>query len=624
MSNIRILDEKTAGKIAAGEVIERPAGVLKELLENAVDAGASCINITIEGSGKDLIRINDNGCGMNEEDLALSVLRHATSKIGSFGDLEHLNTFGFRGEALYSVAAVSRMALTSCTGEGPGNRLEIHAGKVVSKSPAPSIKGTTVEIRDLFFNTPARLKFLKSDSYERACLLKVIEESALANLQVSYRVTVNGRDVYDLPVQTAPLPQAAVQRAKDILGEEVAQCLLYKEFEEMGLRILLTPADKLVNVRDMQYVFVNRRPIDSKIVQQAIYKAYQNVRPKDRHPAFVAYMTLPPADFDVNIHPQKRDIRFVNENRVFGFIMHAAGETVFQNTQPIEVAVESPSVSLPAAAQPAAEQLFTRAPSPIIQTQTSSFLEQAFPAQTDFPRNTGYLLRETEEPVDYTAKPLTVPAKEEIVKEESHAFVLPVDGEPSWYQGPYHYLGQLQRSYLLFENPQGLVLIDQHAAQERVLFEHYLDEFERHSVKVQKLLFPIRVDLPPSNLETLLSWSDFLKTAGFEIEPFSARTVQVHTLPYMIRFKEDDMKEFIISLAQVVGDPAKSTETLKRKMVAMLACKKAIKAHDQISATEAEGLLENMKKCKDGMHCPHGRPCVASLPIKDIAKLFGR
>ncbi len=624
MSNIRILDEKTAGKIAAGEVIERPAGVLKELLENAVDAGASCINITIEGSGKDLIRINDNGCGMNEEDLALSVLRHATSKIGSFGDLEHLNTFGFRGEALYSVAAVSRMALTSCTGEGSGNRLEIHAGKVISKSPAPSIKGTTVEIRDLFFNTPARLKFLKSDSYERACLLKVIEESALANLQVSYRVTVNGRDVYDLPAQTAPLPQAAVQRAKDILGEEVAQCLLYKEFEEMGLRILLTPADKLVNVRDMQYVFVNRRPIDSKIVQQAIYKAYQNVRPKDRHPAFVAYMTLPPADFDVNIHPQKRDIRFVNENRVFGFIMHAAGETVFQNTQPIEVAVESPSVSLPEAAQPAAEQLFTRAPSPITQTQTSSFLEQAFPAQTDFPRNTGYLLRETEEPVDYTAKPLTVPAKEEIVKEESHAFVLPVEGEPSWYQGPYHYLGQLQRSYLLFENPQGLVLIDQHAAQERVLFEHYLDEFERHSVKVQKLLFPIRVDLPPSNLETLLSWSDFLKTAGFEIEPFSARTVQVHTLPYMIRFKEDDMKEFIISLAQVVGDPAKSTETLKRKMVAMLACKKAIKAHDQISAAEAETLLEDMKKCKDGMHCPHGRPCVAQLKMKEIEKLFGR
>ena len=195
---------------------------------------------------------------------------------------------------------------------------------------------------------------------------------------------------------------------------------------------------------------------------------------------------------------------------------------------------------------------------------------------------------------------------------------------PEWYRGPYHYLGQLQRSYLLFENPLGLVIIDQHAAQERVLFEHYLEAFEARSVKVLKLLLPVHVDLPPSNRETLLSWAGWLKTAGFELEPFSARTVLVRTMPHMIRFKEDDMKEFIVSLSQVVGDPSKSTETLKRKMVAMLACKKAIKAHDQISPAEAEGLLENMKNCKDGMHCPHGRPCVAQLDMKQLDKLFGR
>ena len=168
------------------------------------------------------------------------------------------------------------------------------------------------------------------------------------------------------------------------------------------------------------------------------------------------------------------------------------------------------------------------------------------------------------------------------------------------------------------------MLIDQHAAQERVLFEHYLAAFEKRDVKVQKLLFPLHVDLPPSNVETLLSWKEWLQTAGFEIESFSARTVLVHTRPDMIRFQEDDLKEFIVSLAQLVGDPTKSTETLKRKMVAMLACKKAIKAHDAISAAEAEALLENMKKCKDGMHCPHGRPCVAQLAMKDIGKLFGR
>ena len=622
MSKIHVLDEKTAGKIAAGEVIERPAGVLKELLENAVDAGASAINIDIEGAGRTLIRINDNGCGMSEDDLLLSIQRHATSKINSFSDLETLQTFGFRGEALYSVAAVSRMAITSCRESGQGHRVEIHAGKIFAQSPAPSIKGTTVEIRDLFYNVPARLKFLKSDSYERACLLKVIEESALANLKVGYRVMINGRSVYDLPAQTGELPQSAVNRAKQILGEEVAQSLLFKEFGELGLKLFLTPADKLVSVRDMQYIFVNRRPIDSKTVQQAIYKAYQNVRPKDRHPAFLVYMTLNPADFDVNIHPQKRDIRFVNESKVFGFVMNAAGETIFKNARPVEVTLP-PKIDLPAPAQPAAEKLFTPSPMETFAHTVAEPLKLG-----DFKPKNNFTLRETEEPAEYVARPEepskipSVPAKS-VASPAAPADLVSADA-PEWYRGPYHYLGQLQRSYLLFENPLGLVIIDQHAAQERVLFEHYLEAFEARSVKVQKLLFPVHVDLPPSNTETLLSWAGWLKTAGFELEPFSARTVLVRTMPHMIRFKEDDMKEFIVSLSQVVGDPSKSTETLKRKMVAMLACKKAIKAHDQISPAEAEGLLENMKKCKDGMHCPHGRPCVAQLDMKQLDKLFGR
>lgn len=622
MSNIHLLDEKTAGKIAAGEVIERPAGVLKELLENAVDAGASAINIDIEGAGRTLIRINDNGCGMSEDDLLLSIQRHATSKINSFSDLETLQTFGFRGEALYSVAAVSRMAITSCREGGQGHRVEIHAGKIFAQSPAPSIKGTTVEIRDLFYNVPARLKFLKSDSYERACLLKVIEESALANLKVGYRVMINGRSVYDLPAQTGELPQSAVNRAKQILGEEVAQSLLFKEFGELGLKLFLTPADKLVSVRDMQYIFVNRRPIDSKTVQQAIYKAYQNVRPKDRHPAFLVYMMLNPADFDVNIHPQKRDIRFVNESKVFGFVMNAAGETIFKNARPVQVTLPS-KIDLPAPAQPAAEKLFTPSPMETFAQAVAEPLKLG-----DFKPKNNFTLRETEEPAEYVARPEepskipSAPAKSVAAPAEP-ADLVSADA-PEWYRGPYHYLGQLQRSYLLFENPLGLVIIDQHAAQERVLFEHYLEAFEARSVKVQKLLFPVHVDLPPSNTETLLSWAGWLKTAGFELEPFSARTVLVRTMPHMIRFKEDDMKEFIVSLSQVVGDPSKSTETLKRKMVAMLACKKAIKAHDQISPAEAEGLLENMKKCKDGMHCPHGRPCVAQLDMKQLDKLFGR
>lgn len=629
MSNIHVLDEETYSKIAAGEVIERPAGVLKELLENSVDAGATAVNIDIEGSGKTLIRINDNGKGMSAEDLELSVLRHSTSKIRHFEDLDRLQTFGFRGEALYSVSAVSRVSISSCEEGGDGNRIEVAAGKVTGKSPAPSIKGTTVEIRDLFYNTPARLKFLKSDSYERACLLKVAEESALANVRVAYRVHVNGREVYNLPAENGELKEAVIRRARHILGEAVADSLIFKEFEPMGLKLFVSPADNLVTVRDFQYVFVNRRPIDSKTVQQALYKAYQNVRGKDRHPAFLVYMSLEPSEFDVNIHPQKRDIRFINESRVFGFLMNSVGETVFGSARPIQMTAQPsasapgpmPSVSLPPAAQPSAQELFYAASQPLggVPKENNAF---SVKPQT-------FSVRETEDPVDYVASPAFAPAP---VPSASCVSEPPLaapegrvsNGGPAWYQGPYHYLGQLQKSYLVFENPYGLVLIDQHAAQERVLFEHYLAAFDNHNLKVQELIFPIHVDLPPSNVESLMSWADWLKTAGFEIARFSAHTVLVSTMPYIVRFKEDDMKEFIVSLAQVVGDPSKSTETLKRKMIAMLACKKAIKAHDQISPAEAEGLLENMKKCNDGMHCPHGRPCVAQMSMKDIGKLFGR
>ena len=613
MNKIHVLDEKTAGQIAAGEVIERPAGVLKELLENAIDAGAQAVHIDIEGGGRELIRINDDGCGMTPADLAASVLRHATSKIKQFEDLNKLHTFGFRGEALYSVAAVSRMNMTSCIEGGEGSRLTIEGGKVLSQSPAPAIRGTTVEIKDLFFNVPARLKFLKSDSYERACLLKVIEESALANLQVGYTVVSSGKQVYHLPAQTKDGPDAVLARAKEILGQEVGDGLVFKRFEKMGLQIFITPPDKLVATRDLQFMFVNRRPVESKTIQQAIYKAYQNVRSKDRHPAFIVYIDLDPASFDVNIHPQKRDIRFADERHMFGAIMWAVSETVFGSATAVQMQVKPMESAVESVAPLSVEDL------PTVDKTTeppAELFSSGMSTVAASPR-VAFKLREPEE-----SAPTSIPTSEKT--KPVIASQIGSGSNPSWWHGPYHYLGQLEQTYLVFENPEGLVLIDQHAAQERVLFEQYLHAFEARKVAVQDLIFPIHVDLTPSNAESLMSWAEWLKGAGFELTRFSARTVLVNTVPSMLRFKEDDMKSFIISLSQVVGDPSKSDDQLKRKMVALLACKKAIKAHDQISAAEAEGLLENMKKCKDGMHCPHGRPCVVTLNTKDIAKLFGR
>lgn len=624
MNKIRVLDEKTAGQIAAGEVIERPAGVLKELLENSVDAGARSVRVDIEGGGRELIRINDDGCGMSPQDLAASVLRHATSKITRFEDLAALHTFGFRGEALYSVAAVSKMTISSCTEGGEGSRLEVQGGKVTAQSPAPAIRGTTVEIRDLFFNVPARLKFLKSASYERACLLKVVEESALANLSVGYTVVSSGREVYRLPAQSGDEKETVLARAKEILGEEAGHALVCKFFDGLGLKIFITPPDKLVATRDLQFIFVNRRPVESKTVQQAVYRAYQNVRPKDRHPAFIIYMDLDPASFDVNIHPQKRDIRFADERAMFNAVLQAVSDTVFGSAVPVQI---KPQES-PRAPQPAPQAVLPQVtPAPaasagLFETVPEEAVGVPQAAKSDFAPKRIFTVRETEDPVPYRAVSgefcaPAVPAGQAALPEETAS-------APSWWHGPYHYLGQLEKTYLVFENPDGLVLIDQHAAQERVLYEHYLKAFERRKVTVQDLIFPIHVDLAPSNAESLMSWVPWLKEAGFDLTRFSARTVLVNTVPSMLRFKEDDMKAFVESLSQIVGDPDKSSEDLKRNMVALLACKKAIKAHDQISAAEAEGLLENMKKCQDGMHCPHGRPCVAVLGTKDLAKLFGR
>ncbi len=626
MNKIKVLDEETASRIAAGEVIERPAGVLKELLENSIDAGARQVHIDLEGGGRELIRIHDDGCGMTPADLAASVLRHATSKITRFEDLNELHTFGFRGEALYSVAAVSKMTLTSCTEGGEGSRLEVAGGKVLSQSPAPAVRGTTVEIRDLFYNVPARLKFLKSVSYERACLLKIVEESALANLSVEYTVLSSGREVYRLPSQTGSLQQAVLARARCILGEEAGAGLVFKEFADLGLRIFITPPDKLVASRDLQFMFVNRRPVESKTVQQAVYKAYQNVRPKDRHPAFLLYMDLDPASFDVNIHPQKRDIRFADEHAMFAAVSKAVAETVFSSARPVQIQVRAPQAAAPAAPRAPLPPWPEMTPAP----QASAGLFEPEPGEVrgvpaapapEFAPQAVFTARETEDPVPYRAVSSEFAAPSAV---HSSVPAAAAESSPAWWHGPYHYLGQLEKTYLLFENPEGLVLIDQHAAQERVLFEHYLTAFEERKVQVQELIFPIHVDLPPSNAESLMSWAPWLKEAGFDLTQFSPRTVLVNTVPSLLRFKEDDMKAFVQSLAQIVGDPAKASEQLKRNMVALLACKKAIKAHDQISAAEAEGLLENMKKCKDGMHCPHGRPCVAVLRTKDIAKLFGR
>lgn len=627
MKRIKLLDPKTAGKIAAGEVIERPSGVLKELLENSLDSGASVINVDIEKAGKKLIRVNDNGQGIGQEDLPTALLRHSTSKITDFEDLDGLNTFGFRGEALYSVAAVSKITIYSCVEGEKGAMIQAEGGKIVNQAPAPALKGTTVEVRDLFFNTPARLKFLKSDAVERSHLLSCAEEAAMANPETAFNVRTDGNKIYALASQKDD--EAGLRsRLSKIIGEEIVKNLLYIEDKQFGFKAFVSPADKLGPARDRQFFFVNRRPITCKLLQQALYKAYQPYREKDKHPSAVIYMTLPPSEFDVNIHPQKKDIKFIRESEVFNFICSKIAETLLKNnqSQSLQIKTSRQPVALEAAAS------FASAPVPL--EQNAFFSESKIPAPADFlnvatPKTEPSMqARDFEEPPSYNIN------KEEPSAEISYAqkpktpdqTLIPQSGpnEPLWFKGPYTYLGQLQQSYLLFENPQGLVLIDQHAAQERIYFEEYLAQIEASAVQVQPLMFPVSVPLPASKLEAVLAWQNVLAQTGFEISRFSTSTLSINAVPNLLKFKEESIKNFIISLSDVIGDPAKSDDKLKYRLISTMACKKSIKAGEKLEKVQAEALLNNMKKCKDALHCPHGRPTMITLEMKEITRKFGR
>ncbi|MCM2268033.1 MAG: DNA mismatch repair endonuclease MutL [Elusimicrobiales bacterium] len=579
MPEIKVLPEDVVSKIAAGEVIERPASVLKELLENSLDAGAGRIEVELKKAGRGLIRVHDDGRGMDREDLRLALGRHATSKLASFDDLYSLATFGFRGEALYSIFAVSRLKLTSCrAGADSGYGIEGEGGHVTAEVPAPPVKGTTIEASDLFFNTPARAKFMKSDTAERAHLIKTVEEAALANLGTAFRLVIDGAEILSLPVLPGGLWENLKHRAAAIFGKSVYAGLARIEGKTAGMAVygFVSRPDALGATRANQYFFVNRRPVGSALLRQALYRGYGHML-TGKHPACALFLELDPGAFDANIHPQKRDVKFSSENEIFKTISNTVYEELLsKQTAAVQFSAPAgdnkftpPDVpayrEAAAAAQPAAE---------------ASGLFDALPAAAAAP-------------ADWRGKDLA-------------------------------YLGQLAKSYLLFECESGLLVVDQHAAQERVLFERYLEEFSRGAIKVQPLLVPLEAELSRSQMETVLKWRDWMKTAGFEIDQRGPAVALLRAAPALFYFTQAAFTEFLGYLSEVLGEPQAAAEDMKRGVIATMACKKSIKAHDFVKPQEALRLMEDLKKAKDGHHCPHGRPTLFHLSAADIARRFQR
>ncbi|MBI4423065.1 MAG: DNA mismatch repair endonuclease MutL [Elusimicrobia bacterium] len=592
---IRRLPPDVASRIAAGEVIERPASVLKELLENALDAGARRIQVESREAGKKLLRVSDDGGGMAPADCRLAFERHATSKIGRLEDLERLATFGFRGEALFAIAAVSRASVTSCPkGSRSGWRVDLEGGRVTDEREAPPAPGTSIEVRDLFFNTPARAKFLKSDASEKSHLTRIIEEASLAHPEVGFAYTSEGRSGLRLAAHAADggaASEAALRaRAKEVLGEDLAAGMLWvsEDHPGLGVRALVTGADSMAATRSLQFWFLNRRPIASRLLQQALYRAYDAFRGRDRHPACVVWLEMPPDRFDVNVHPAKREVRFRGERAMFEAVSGSISAALLRSKG-------IPTVSRPSILAP--DQ---------VREAIAAYQSRAASAS---------------EPAEAAAPP--PPRGETPALALGEAWTGAGSDRPRWYTPPFRFLGQIEQAYLVFDAAGGLLLVDQHAAQERILFERYRAELREGRVRTQPLMLPLPVELPASQVQGVLAQADRLKAAGFEVAAFGKTTVHVRAAPALFS-RAGDLKELVYRMLDDLQTPASAATGVLRHALAAVACKAAVKAHDRLGAAESLKLLEDLKDCEDGTACPHGRPSMISLSRDELARRFRR
>ncbi|MBI5243314.1 MAG: DNA mismatch repair endonuclease MutL [Elusimicrobia bacterium] len=556
-------------------MIERPASALKELIENSLDAGAARVEVSVEGAGRKLLRVRDDGCGMEPADCRAAFERHATSKISDLDDLEGLSTFGFRGEALYSIAAVARVSLTSCRpGSKCGFAVEAEGGRIVREREAPPIPGAAVEVRDIFHNVPARLKFLRSEASEKARLARVVEDAALANPSVAFIFKTGPRATLEYPAERAAEEGERLRaRLGEVLGEELAASLLYAETRRGGvlLRAFISPAEKLVATRQLQYVFVNRRPVSCRTIQQALYRSYEPFRAQSRHPVAIVFAEVPSGDLDVNVHPQKREVRFRREGEVFEAVVSALSGA-------------------------------------LLASKSGSGLDIGHSTAVPYPQAPG-AGSVCERGAGRDAQP-------------SIAFE-PAASGPRWHRPPLRFLGQIERTYLVFEAAGGLLVLDQHAAQERILFERYSEQLRSRRPAKQKLMLPLPVKLPASAVEQVLARRQRLSDAGFEVERFGKTSVQVTAVPELFE-KAADVEEIIHRALEHFISPAAAKADARYDAAATIACKAAVKAHDPLGEREALALADDLRACRDSTCCPHGRPAVLDMGREELARRFGR
>ncbi len=565
MGKIKTLPPEVVSQIAAGEVVERPASVVKELIENSLDAGSREIKIEIQSGGKKLIRVIDDGEGMTPEDARSAIQRYSTSKIGSVEDLSAILSFGFRGEALSSIASVSRMKIiTRKENTLGGTEIHIEEGEIKETKEVGCPSGTFIEARDLFFNIPARLKFLKSQGTELSFIGELVGKIALANPQTHFQLFHDGKLLAHYPVR-----ENLFSRLAEALGREAAEKLYFFEYKNTRIEIhgyAGEPGLTRSNARGI-YLFVNRRPVHDRLLSHAVVEAYRNLIPRDRYPVILLFVEVHPADVDVNVHPSKGEVKFVDSQSIHHFVL----------------------------------------------INVKRLLEES-----PWLREKGEWKEGRETPAIYGV-PQTIsagPMNQESLQEETW--------QKKKFLPQFSFLSQIDKTYLLFGCSEGLILVDQHAAHERILWEKLQKEFSAEAIHRQTLLFPETMEFSFSEAKSAEEHLSDLGRMGFEVIPSGGRTFWVKTVPEILASREplQALKEMIgqISCWSKEIDLQSSFDAL----IKVMACRGAIPAFQDLNQQEAIHLLEDLQKCASPSRCPHGRPTLLKITVADLGKMFGR
>ena len=641
MSKIIQLSPHVANLIAAGEVVERPASVAKELLENAVDAGATKVTVEIRDGGMTFLRVTDNGCGMAAEDARTAFLRHATSKLRQAEDLAAIETMGFRGEALAAIASVSRIDLITKTADSiSGTSLQLEAGSIIEESEAGCPDGTTIIVRDLFFNTPARMKFMKSDTVEGSRITAAVQLQALAHPEVAFRFIRDGKEILSAP-GTGKLGDAAYC----VYGKECGRMIdVNSHWDKYSLTGYISKPTDARPSRSMQTFFVNGRPVRSKIMIAALEEAYRNQIMVGKFPACVLHLHLPADCVDVNVHPAKTEVKFLNEKAIFDCIHY--GVLGALNKTPDRPQMQLKPTPTPAVErqpiQPEVQKTATK-PQPFFRTMTAqeyrAFTDAVATAPQPKPQTAAATVaaveKETVLPIREQvfipappAKPAPPPAPSPIPAQQSEPVAVNETYEkPEQAQLempkdiPWHYVGELFNSYILVEQGEDAYLIDKHAAHERILFDKLKSNQE--AISSQALLTPVTCRFSPEYAAILLANQDLLEELGFSVDEFGDNTLLVRQVP--MDLSGDDAADALETLAADLSNGRRENrDNIRDEMLHTVACKAAIKAGWQTSEQELRVLAEKVMSNDELKHCPHGRPICITLTKKQLEKQFKR